>query len=296
MESLIDQEKLRTLAAVAGIDKIEHCSRNDDGWDSTVFEVNSEWIIRVPRRPEVAKRLRGETELVNAVGSTLPVPIPRLRLLDLDHKPFVAYRKLEGAPITLALSQGVEPGVLASRLGSFLAALHSFRGERAQAVGIQPFSVAEWRTRQRAFAGRCCTEVYPLLESAEREQAEAIFAVLDDVDGVAFALVHADLGPAHILCQRGQLTGVIDWSDAQAGDPAIDFAWAMHGTSSSFAAALRSAYLEAGAMTDDRFWSRAAAYHQQGPWHEVLYGLDEHRPELVRSGLEGVRKRLTLQD
>lgn len=46
-----------------------------------------------------------------------------------------------------------------------------------------------------------------------------------------------DLGPGHLLAQDGALTGVIDFGDAHIGDPAVDLAWALNGTSPAFAEA-----------------------------------------------------------
>lgn len=42
--------------------------------------------------------------------------------------------------------------------------------------------------------------------------------------GDEYALVHSDLGAEHLLAVGGDLTGVIDWSDAALADPAVDFA------------------------------------------------------------------------
>jgi len=82
------------------------------------------------------------------------------------------------------------------------------------------------------------------------------------------------------------LTGVIDWSDAHIGDPAIDLAWLLYG--SGHFAAVRDAY-----RADETVCARARDWHQLGPWHEVLFGLDTDQPEFVASGLAGVRSRLT---
>ena len=85
------------------------------------------------------------------------------------------------------------------------------------------------------------------------------------------------------------MTGVIDWSDASLGDPALDFAWLLHGTGTAFGDALLRAY---GPVPGDALRARALSYHRLGPWHEVLYGLESERPEFVASGLAGVRRRL----
>jgi aminoglycoside phosphotransferase (APT) family kinase protein len=101
-------------------------------------------------------------------------------------------------------------------------------------------------------------------------------------------LVHGDLGPAHLLCRPTHgLVAVIDWSDARLGDPATDLAWLLHGLDGRLSGPLLDRL-----DVDDPALDRARLRHQLGPWWEVLHGLDQYRPDLVRRGLEGVRDRL----
>jgi aminoglycoside phosphotransferase (APT) family kinase protein len=238
-----------------------------EGWDSVVLDVDGEWIVRVPRRDEVREWIRREALLLPELASVLPVPVPRFEVMeDTDDLFFVAYRKLSGKPL------GDPPLSIAAELGRFLAALHSFR---------PTVQVPRYRDPVR-FLG----EVLPLLEGDERRRAEAMFEQRLSVSETV--LLHADLGPAHILHEGSSLTGVIDWSDASFGDPALDFAWLLNATSEAFAQKLLDSYSSPGSGLRER----ALFYYRLGPWHEVLYGLEHGRPELVESGLEGVRARL----
>ncbi len=99
--------------------------------------------------------------------------------------------------------------------------------------------------------------------------------------------MHGDLGPGHLLVHVGRLHGVIDWTDAHVGDPAIDLAWALHGATPDFAAGVAATY---GASPD--VVRRARDWHLLGPWHEVLHGQLTGQPEFVTSGLAGVCHRL----
>jgi aminoglycoside phosphotransferase (APT) family kinase protein len=252
----------------------------DEGWDSLVLEVNDEWIVRVPRREEVREWLRQEARLLPELAAVLPVPIPRFEVVEDTDVFFVAYRKLRGEP----LGDVEAPVCLGSELGRFLAALHALRrGPEA----------AAWLPQQWQLLGRCVEEVVPLLASAEARRAEAMFSgVLSSWDeSLPTALIHADLGPAHILHDGRSVTGVIDWSDARLGDPALDFAWLLHGTSDAFATSLLDAYTREH-EPDPGLRARALFYHRLGPWHEVLYGLEHGRTELIESGLAGIRERL----
>jgi aminoglycoside phosphotransferase (APT) family kinase protein len=259
----------------------------EEGWDSSVLEVNGKWIVRVPRRDEVREWIRREARLLPELARALPVPVPRFEVLEDSDIFFVAYRRLPGGPLHEA------PVALAAELGVFLAALHGFPRERALRSGLDGVDAAGWLTRQRDLIERCVRDVVPLLAEDERLRARWMFDgfLSSWHNSLQTVLIHADLGPAHILHEGSSLTGVIDWSDACLGDAALDFAWLLHGTSQAFTRSLLDAYsCEREPAADLR--ERAFFYHRLGPWHEVLYGLEHDRANLVESGLAGIRNRL----
>jgi len=100
-------------------------------------------------------------------------------------------------------------------------------------------------------------------------------------------LIHGDLGPDHLLVEGDELAGVVDWTDAKIGDPALDLAWVLHGSGASFAAALAATYGVTVELSE-----RARGWHQLGPWHEVTYGIDTAQDAFVESGLAGLLDRL----
>jgi aminoglycoside phosphotransferase (APT) family kinase protein len=261
----------------------------EEGWDSSVLEVDGEWIVRVPRREQVRAWIRREAALLPELAPALPAAVPRFEVIeDSSQIFFVAYRKLGGDRI------GSSPGTsLAPQLGNFLAALHTFPRERAIRAGLPDVDAEGWLAQQVVFADRCKEQVMPLLDEHDRRQARRMFdELVSSWDGsLETVLIHADLGPAHILCRGSSLCGVIDWSDARLGDPALDFAWLLHGTSEPFAAALLETYA-ARRPLDPTLRPRSLFYHRLGPWHEVMYGLEQDHPALVASGLDGIRRRL----
>ncbi|MGZ4314937.1 MAG: phosphotransferase family protein [Gaiellaceae bacterium] len=273
---------------------LKRVRRVDEGWHCVVFELNGSWILRVPRDPQIEQLLQRETTFLEAVGPTLPVAVPRFRRLEASgHSAFV-YEKIDGVRIDEALAGGADAEVLGADLGRFLAALHSFPPKHAAAAGAAASTLTAWIDEQRAFTDRCVCGVYPLLDVGERRRADTIFdtyfASLGDA--LELRLVHADLGPAHLLCSGGTLTGVIDWTHAQIGDPAFDLGWPLHGAVERFAAAVRASYEANGGAPSDALYERALACHRLGPWYEVLYGLDRGEERFVASGVEGVRARL----
>lgn len=109
----------------------------------------------------------------------------------------------------------------------------------------------------------------------DRERAKTVFARVDELDFEP-ALLHADLGPEHVLCRDGRVVGVIDWSDARIGDAALDLAWCLNGTPPEVADAVARTY-----GVDAEIRERSLFYHRLGPWYEVVHGLDTKQERFV---------------
>jgi aminoglycoside phosphotransferase (APT) family kinase protein len=152
------------------------------------------------------------------------------------------------------------------------------------------YSAQAWREKYRSFREEVSEAVLPLLSPDERAGVEAFWRrFLDNDRHFRFqpVLIHADLGLEHILVDRdrAEIAAVIDFADAVVGDPALDFV--------VLAAALGGAVPSDYALPiDESFLSRAHAYLQIGPFHEVLHGQQIQEQEYVESGLDGIRHRI----
>lgn len=210
------------------------------------------------------------------LAARLSVELPVPRVIQ-DEPLLVRHRYVAGEPL-----QTADIG-LCAEIAVALRRLHA--QPVAEAVGL---GVPDAVTSRAAFSAelvRFQHEVLPLLDAHYRE---AGLGLLEQVAEAAFdSLVHGDLGPEHILVRDASKVGIIDWTDAHIGDAAVDLAWLLHGTDPDFGTAFRRAY-----APNPETLQRSLAWHRLGPWHEVVYGLDEHRPELVASGLAGVKARL----
>ncbi|MEJ3652783.1 phosphotransferase [Actinomycetes bacterium KLBMP 9759] len=248
----------------------------EQGWDSVTTLVDGRWIERRPRRPEIAANLLMETRVMPwlAPGLPLAVPVPAL----VQEEPLVVrHRLVVGERITqLDAAHG-------TALGTFLRALHDADAEQAVALGLQDGRTS--RAEKAATTARFRERVVPLLPAGRRAAGHEL---LERVDGLpADTVVHGDLGPEHVLCAGGAVSGVIDFTDAHVGDAALDLAWPLHGTPTAFADALADAYGVSPALR-----GRALLWHRLGPWYEVEHGLDTGDETDVRSGLAGVLDRL----
>jgi aminoglycoside phosphotransferase (APT) family kinase protein len=169
------------------------------------------------------------------------------------------------------------------RLGEFLRCLHGVPANIYIETGI-PHEVTA-RAELLATLERMLHRVLPLLP--ERLHAQGGELLRRIALRTPVTLIHGDLGPEHVLSHDGLITGVIDWSDARIGDPALDLAWALYGTPEPFAEAVATAY----DVTADEL-SRALDWHRLGPWYEVLWGQGPGGQEYVESGVAGIIDRL----
>jgi aminoglycoside phosphotransferase (APT) family kinase protein len=235
----------------------------DVGYDFEIVVVDDEWVFRFPRRAGVEAALEVEIALLPAIAPVIPVDVPRFEHISRDPL-FVGYRAIRGEPLVDEDAVGVR---------AFLEALHAF-----DPSGL-PVERPDWVASYRAQCEEFERLVIPLLDADLRQHARRLFGDAESLVGFEPALVHADLGPEHLLVRGGRLAGVIDWADARVGDPAIDYAWL-----------LNSPFPDWDVDPDLR--RRARFYHRLGPWYEAHYGLFTNRPANFRRGLAGIKERL----
>lgn len=253
-------------------------TRVDDGWDSEVYIVEGRWIDRVPRRPEITDRLTAESRLLPRLAPMLPLDVPLTRRI-ADEPPRFRHPIVCGDPAGDHLTS--DNGI---RFGRFLRALHDLPAGTADGTGAP--GADETAAELAGTLGRFGHEVLPRVPNELTDDADSL---LRRAGGPYERIVHGDLGPEHVRCTDGSVTGVIDWTDAHTGDPAIDLAWALYGGGEAFTGGVAHAY-----RPTDAERSRALDWRRLGPWHEVIHGLDTGRDDLVDSGMRGVVDRLRM--
>ncbi len=247
----------------------------DNGWDAKAVLVDGRWVDRTPRRPDVEAPLRRETVLLPWLAPQLPLPVPEPVVV--SHTPLrVRHRLIEGLP---CLGVAAERGYA---VGAFLRALHDVPGSDASRLGAPEWQPVDWPRFER--------EVLPMIAVADPELIEAATQLLERcAHAPKAALVHGDLGPDHIRVEVRVVCGIIDWTDACIGDPALDLAWAFYGTSAAFADSVGASY-----GVGPQLRKRALDWHALGPWHQVTFGWDTGDDAVAADGLSGVVGRLKL--
>lgn len=228
------------------------------GWDCVVFRLGAELAVRLPRRGQAAAMVVHEQTWLPALGPSLPIPTP---------VPVRVGGPGEGFPWTWSVVpyfdgevafpvEQIESVRAAEDLGAFLGALHRpaptdapnnpYRGvplvERAQSLADN-----------RAIVG----------DTVDQEAIEAIWsrALAAGPWPRPGLWLHGDLHPANILVSDGRISGVIDFVDITAGDPATDLSvgWTLLDVPGR--ARLREVYSEAASYeVTEAEWDRARGW------------------------------------
>ncbi|MEE8602557.1 phosphotransferase family protein [Euzebya tangerina] len=252
----------------------------DTGWHCHVFRLESGHAVRLPRRRDVQRHLRMEAGLLSVLEES-DVLAPRLQAVCPTHGSMVI-TWIEGRPLNDRVLRGIGVARIVEQVAAVLRALAVVPVAQAVAVGVQARDLrpvlADFRDR-----------VIPLVDDRRALGLLHEAAALESAKAGRSprVLLHADIGPAHVLCDHQGLTGVLDWSDAAIGDPATDLAWLLNGCGRR----LRDGLVSALELPPELV-RRADLMHALGPWWEVTHGLDQQDQVLVARGLAGIRQRL----
>jgi aminoglycoside phosphotransferase (APT) family kinase protein len=134
----------------------------------------------------------------------VPLPVPEVVAVESDH---LVLTRVPGSAL-LHLPR-VERRAFAAELLEFVAVVHSLEVD----VPVDDTPLEAWLDEAR--------EIWP---SVRHLVPAAVEKALDAAPGPAAprVFIHGDLGAEHVFAAGGRLTGVIDWSDAAIGDPALD--------------------------------------------------------------------------
>ncbi|MER6397221.1 aminoglycoside phosphotransferase family protein [Kitasatospora sp. NPDC001603] len=244
----IDETSVRELLReqhpdLAGLD----IRRVDAGWDNQQWRLGEELAVRIPRTERAPELLRKEREWLSVLAPRLPLPIPvHVRAGEpsaLFPRPWSVVRWVPGEPADRA---PIERGDHAAGvLAEFLAALH-----RAAPAGAFPGSNrgAPPREAVGGFEPQFHLVAADVAADVRRVWAEAVAA--PDREGPPRWL-HGDLHPANVVVTDGTLSGVLDFGELCAGDPAADLAAAWLLLPEGAADGFFDAYAEATAAEVD---------------------------------------------
>lgn len=263
---------------------------NTEGQNSIVLILNRAWIFRFPKYEHVAALMKGEAALLFGLQERLPLPIPEPRFLHLDAPPgqaFIGYRRITGEPLWRETFQAIrDPKVidhLADQLGAFLSALH--RLSQVDFPGIH-LETSDSLAYYQDFYQRIQHKLFPLMRPDSRQWADRHFGdFLAQPERFSFqpVLRHGDFGTSNLLydAAQGALTGVLDFSGAALGDPAVDFAGLQISYGEAFVERVRRMY-----PVSEDFMGRVLFYMGTFALEEALFGCELGDEAALKAGLQ----------
>jgi len=111
-----------------------------DGWDCIAVDVDDAWIFKFPRRDAARISLLREAQLLAALRTQLPIPVPELMIVE-GPLTFSRHAKLKGRALLADEYDMLPDGArnrLAKDLATFYAALHGIPMEVMRAAGAGP--------------------------------------------------------------------------------------------------------------------------------------------------------------
>lgn len=245
-------------------------------------QVTQQWVLRVPRRPDVAANQDQERAILDFVRPRLSVAVPDWRIQADD---LIAYPLLPGSP-GLTVGPGnqtdwhFDPSGTAylQSLAELIASLHGLDAGAAAAAGI-PAETPDAVRRHWVQGLRRVEKEFriapDLLAGWEQWLSD------DRLWPERTVLTHGELYPAHLLLDEAdRIVSVLDWTTAKVSDPALEFMYVQLISPDSLEETA-ARYQEATGTSEPHLVERCTALIAAGPLNHALYalttGLPEHR-------------------
>lgn len=228
-----------------------------EGWDNRTFRLGEDLAVRLPRRAASAPLIEHEQRWLPTLAPHLPLAIPNPIRLGRAGCGFPwswsVTRWLTGE--TAIVSPPVDEHAAATDLARFLRALHR----------PAPHDAPQNPWRGVSLSARGAPLHEHLATIGDRVDPTAVLEAWDRLCATppwkgAAMWIHGDLHPGNLLVRDGRLSGVLDFGDLTAGDPATDLsvAWMLLGASAR--STFRDRTCGAGGWLDNDTWTRGRAW------------------------------------
>lgn len=267
------------------------------GLDNVTLLLDGAIVVRLPKNSDGAESVAKEARLLPelALHWDLGVAIPRFLFTapnPIGPGSFCGYPLVPGEVLAPEHwhARGL-PGLpeTARQVAGILDALHAFPAEAAGKLGAPSWDLRE------DFAGDLAAvraEVLPRLTPGEGRTLLAVWeGYLGDDANFAYrpTFTHGDVSLDHLLVTGDEITGLIDFGDAEVGDPDYDLSYLWAEAGPDF---VRRVQAHRGLSFTVRLARKLDFWALADPALDVLFGLEQRTPELADDALRTLRARL----
>ncbi len=263
-------------------------SHDGEGQFNYILIINENTVFRFPRYQLGLDTLTAELAVLDSIQghTSLPVPNPIYRSDRQDTlvETFMGYAMLPGQalwrPVFNTIKDEEKLQYIADQIADFLRGLHNIPTNMLSDTVPRYDAQEEWETMFAEFRSYLFPHMRPDARTAVTNHFENYFSdpILHEY---AVTLRHGDFGTGNILYdpETASITGIIDFSYAGLGDPAVDIA-SITCFGPQFFQRLYNRYPEIETMLD-----RARFYKGTYALQEALHGAKNEDQEAFEAGM-----------
>jgi aminoglycoside 2''-phosphotransferase len=273
--------------------KINKFQVNDKGWDNDIVIINESLVFRFPKSENVISKVEAEGKLLHLLKKKHPLlQVPDYQYLYKNQMlKCVRYDYLEGRMLGDISMDFIKNNQENARLlADFLTKLHSIDPAEGDTMNLKTLHTFEyWESLHSSVR----EEIFPYLKDREKDLINSIFRdFLNALPGYSIkkSIIHGDLTASNIIYseKKGCISAVIDFTDAQLGDPAFDFAGIYWAYGEDFTKEVLSWY-QTNESGDALFKRVQSFYGLQPIFHELLHDVRNGKKPDWKTGLGKLR-------
>ena len=210
--------------------KFKNSKLIEEGWDHDVIVLDNKYIFRFPKKEKYQERLKSEMKFLKYLAPRISIPIPEYIYISKDLS-FGGYKLLKGVEMKPNIFEKLnrkQKNNIIKQLGTFLSELHQTPINSIRKFGFKEMDWNNYWTKPhiKQIIKGLRKKVFPKLTKNEINWVEHQF---NEYLKLSFNykknIIHSDLTGRHILInsKKGEITGIIDFSDIEVIDPALDF-------------------------------------------------------------------------
>ncbi|MEQ6376116.1 aminoglycoside phosphotransferase family protein [Bacillaceae bacterium S4-13-56] len=262
--------------------KIDKVKVNTQGWDNSILILNNEIVFRFPKSDELCKKIIDGGKILEILKSEEPIlQVPHYEYLHKDSALLgVYYSFLEGTPLIEIPKQNLKENPLnAKGIGDFLTKLHKIDISKLSDTNLTTIHTLKYWESLYLNVKR---EVFPFLKQQQRKEIDEVFNnFISSFPKLTYkkTVIHGDLTTSNIIYNedKGSVYGIIDFTDAQIGDPAFDFAGLYWDFGLDFTKDVFHWYK--GNESSESLLKRVRTFYGLQPvFHELLYAIKNNLP------------------